>query len=82
MSEILITPDGQIDGAEYFSLCTAFFKNTPSCDVDLYMRNSNLAVDTSAKNAAYYTIDKPVKINWLEKRGVQTGEKPAVIYKN
>ena len=65
MSEIIITPDGEIDNVEFFSLCFSLFKKTPSENVDLFIRNSNHKVDIRAKNAAFYTLNKPVKINWV-----------------
>ena len=64
MSEILVTPDGEIDGVEFFSFCISLFKGTPKKDIDLYIKNSNQVVDVRAKNGAFYTLDKPVKINW------------------
>jgi len=65
MSEIIITPDGEIDNVEFFSFCFSLFKKTPAQDVDLLIRNSNHKVDIRAKNAAFYTLNKPVKINWI-----------------
>jgi hypothetical protein len=65
MSEIIVTPDGEIDNVEFFSFCFSLFKKTPSEDVDLIIRNSNHQVDMRAKNAAFYTLNKPVKINWV-----------------
>lgn len=65
MSELLVTPDGEIDGVEFFSYCISLFKNTPSEDIDLYIKNTNHVVDIRAKNGALYAINKPVSINWL-----------------
>ena len=65
MSELLVTPDGEIDGVEFFSFCISLFKNTPSEDIDLYIKNTNHVVDIRAKNGALYAINKPVSINWL-----------------
>lgn len=65
MSEVLVTPDGEIDGVEFYSFCISLFKNTPKKDVNTYIKNSNHVVDIRAKNAAFYTLEKPVKINWL-----------------
>jgi hypothetical protein len=65
MSEVLITPDGEIDGVEFYSFCISLFKNTENMDVDTYIKNSNHVVDIRAKNAAFYSLCKPIKINWL-----------------
>ena len=64
MSEVLVTPDGEIDGVEFYSFCISLFKNTPVKDVDLFIKNSNHIVDVRAKNGAFYSLSKPVKINW------------------
>lgn len=66
MSEILVSPDGQINGTDYFSFGIPLFKNTPSKDVELYIKNLNLVVDTQAKHAAFYSLGKPIKTSWLE----------------
>ncbi len=65
MSEVLVTPDGEIDNIEFYSFCISLFKNTSNKDIDNYIKNSNHAVDVRAKNAAFYSLSKPVKINWL-----------------
>ena len=65
MSEIIVTPDGEIDSVEFFSFCFSIYKNTPANDIELFIRNSNHNVDIRAKNAAFYTLNKPVKINWI-----------------
>lgn len=66
MSEVLVTPDGEIDGMEFYSFCISLFKNTPINYLETYIQNSNQSVDIRAKNAAVYSPSKPVKINWLE----------------
>ena len=77
MSELLVTPDGEIDGVEFFSFCVSLFKNTPSQDIDLYIKNSNHVVDTRAKNGALYEISKPESINWLgENTKIQLANPP------
>ncbi len=65
MSEVLVTPDGEIDGVEFYSFCISLFRNTANDDIDNYIKNSNHVVDVRAKNAAFYSLFKPVKINWL-----------------
>ncbi len=65
MSEVLITPDGEIDGVEFYSFCISLFKNTQDRDINTFIKNSGHIVDIRAKNAAFYELDKPVKINWL-----------------
>lgn len=66
LSEILVTPDGEIDNVEFYSFCMSLFKNTDKKVIDALIKNSNHIVDTRAKNAAFYSLSKPVKINWLE----------------
>ena len=66
MSELLVTPDGESDGVEFFSFCVSLFKDTPDTEIDLFIKNSDHSVDTRATNAALYTLEKPEKIDWLE----------------
>lgn len=66
MSELLVTPDGETNGLEFFSFCFSLFKNTQKSEIDFLIKNSEQSVDTRAKNAAFYILEKPVKINWLE----------------
>ena len=65
MSEVLVTPDGEIDDVEFYSFCVSLFKDTTEKDIDLYIKNSNHPVDIRAKYAAFYSLSKPEKINWL-----------------
>lgn len=66
MSEILVTPDGEVDGVTYFSYCLSMVKDTRKQDIDLFIKNSTHVVDIRARNAGLYLLEKPVKIDWLE----------------
>lgn len=66
MSEVLVTPDGEVDGKEFYSFCISLFKNTEKKHLETFIKNSGQSVDIRAKNAAFYSLSKPVKINWLE----------------
>ena len=68
ISEVMVTPDGEIGGMEFFSFCVSLFKGTQKADIDLYIKNSSHVVDVRAKNAAFYSLNKPVKVNWLAGR--------------
>jgi hypothetical protein len=65
ISEILVTPDGEIDGVEFYSFCMSLFKNANKNVIDTFIKNSNHTVDARAKFAAFYSLSRPEKINWL-----------------
>ncbi len=77
MSEILVTPDGEIDGIEFFSFSLSIFKNSPVKDIELFIKNSGHVVDIRAKSAAFYSLKRPVKTDWLSGTR-QTHELPTV----
>lgn len=70
LHELLVTPGEYIEELDFFKLNAALplKSSSPDSMIESFMQHSDYVVDERAKSAAVYTVDQPMRYNWITKK--------------